>query len=132
MYLIGSNNSKFVNEEYIKGYLEQNHRTDSVYGLSKGNYFWMMDMTFKSQEDAAKYIKLYEGRGFTVYHNITIVEEAEEKTISIESEEANVELEQHILLYADDTEKEFVPEVKPVEEKKPKKRKRTGGSKRKE
>ncbi|MPW26412.1 hypothetical protein GC105_11490 [Alkalibaculum sp. M08DMB] len=121
MYLVGTNNSKFVDENYIKKYLDQNHKVNNVYGLSKGDFFWMMDMTFKSPEEAIKYIRLYEKRGFNVFHSISIPKDLKEDVTIVETE-------QHILPDIDDTENELVPEVKPVEEKQ---RKGTGGSRRK-
>lgn len=116
MFFVGSNNGNEVSNGIIQKYLESDHRVNSVYGLSKKDFFWGKDITFNSQEAAEKYIKDYEAKGFKVFHNIPIsegVEDVPDKSETVtEAYTLNIE-----------------EEVKPVEEVK---RKGTGRGRRKE
>ena len=112
MFFVGSNNGNEVSDGTIQKYLESGHRTNSVYGLSKKEFFWGKDITFNSQEAAEKYIKDYEAKGFKVYHNILIKDVPDKSEIVTEASTLNID-----------------EEVKPVEEVK---RKRTGRGRRKE
>jgi len=116
MFFVGSNNGNEVSDGTIQKYLESDHRVNSVYGLSKKDFFWGKDIAFNSQEAAEKYIKLYEAKGFKVYHNILIPEGVEDVPDKSETE-------------ADYSTIDIDEEVKPVEEVK---RKRTGRGRRKE
>ena len=121
--MIGENNAMFVNQSVEEEYLNVEHHDKSVYGLSKGDYFWMVDMIFTRDDAAVRYIKRYQARGFKVYHNIPIILGAEQGTTSVETQTSPE---------ADDTPREFIPtveEVMPVEEVK---RKGTGRGRRKE
>jgi hypothetical protein len=113
MFFVGSNNGNEVSEGTIKKYLESEHRTNSVYGLSKKGFFWGKDTTFNSKEAAEMYIKGYESKGFKVHHNISIPEGVAGK-IEKEAEASTIDIEE---------------EVKPVEEVR---RKGTGRGRRKE
>lgn len=125
MYMIGENNAIFVNQSVIEEYLNIEHREKSVYGVSKGDYFWMVDMIFTRDGDVVRYIKRHQARGFKVYHNMTFIIEAEQST-------TDEEIELHTLLSEDGPLKEFAPTVKEVNPVEEVKRKGTGRGRGKE
>ncbi|HAE61121.1 MAG TPA: hypothetical protein DCG38_02115 [Eubacteriaceae bacterium] len=99
MFFIGDNNGQEVSNEVVDAYINKLHRSDSIFGLAKGNYFWAKDIKFESEGIAKEYIKNYESRGFKVYHNISI---ADTKLV------ANEEIESEVI----DKEVKLIEEVK--------------------
>jgi len=125
MFFVGENNGKEVDKKTLDNYINSQHRVDSVFGLSKGSYFWGKDMVFNSPLTANNFIKSYEDRGFKVYHNIPIIVKGKVET-------TDVELESQSLPDVEDTLREFVPTVKEVNPVEEVKRKGTGRGRRKE
>lgn len=123
MFFVGDNNGKEVDNKTLDDYINGQHRSDSIFGLAKGSYFWGKDMVFDSPITANNFIKSYEDRGFKVYHNMPIVVKGK-----VETTEAVFQ----ILPDVEDTLREVVPTVKEVNPVEEVKRKGTGRGRGKE
>ena len=92
-YFVGINNSKFVDDAFIDQYINSEHRENSVFGLSKKEFFWVADMKFRNKDDAFAFITKKQSEGFEVFHNFDFISSNNIEDVNLLEEDSTEEIE---------------------------------------